>query len=65
MSENVLLEESEHFEDREKVTLKETGETVTVNKWSITRLPGNIRRYTYTIIEHPGTFFYHRELEKI
>lgn len=60
-----MSEQSEHFEDREKVKLKETGETVTINEWSITAFPGNIRSYTYTIIEYPGTFFYHRELDKI
>ncbi|MGP3788190.1 hypothetical protein [Paenibacillus sp. 1A_MP2] len=65
MNEQRLPEEFEHFEDKQKVKLKETGETVTVNEWSITKFPGNIQQYTYTIIEYPGTFFYHRELEKI
>jgi hypothetical protein len=56
---------SEHFEDGEKVRLKKTGETVTINEWSLTRMGRGITRYTYNLIEHPGFFFYHSELEKI
>lgn len=60
-----MSEQLEHFEDGEKVLLKETGKTVTVGQWSIARFPGNIHRYTYSLQEHPGTFFYHRELERL
>lgn len=56
---------SEHFEDGEKVQLKETGETVTIDQWSIVRVTKQIQRYTYSLKEKPGTFFYHRELEKL
>ncbi|MEK4185645.1 hypothetical protein [Paenibacillus sp. FSL L8-0494] len=55
----------EHFDDGEKVRLKETGENVTIHRWSITRGPGKIQRYTYTIIEKPGTFYFHSEIEAI
>ncbi|MEK5415232.1 MULTISPECIES: hypothetical protein [Paenibacillus] len=55
----------EHFDDGEKVRLKETGETVTIDQWSIVRVTKQIQRYTYSLKEKPGTFFYHREIEKL
>lgn len=56
---------SEHYEDGEKVTLIKTGETVTIDEWSLLRMGRGITRYAYNLIEYPGTFFYHRELEKL
>jgi hypothetical protein len=56
---------SEHFEDGEKVILKKTGEIVTINEWSLTRMGRGITRYTYNLIEVPGIFFYHSEFERI
>ncbi|WP_340398096.1 hypothetical protein NST50_15420 [Paenibacillus sp. FSL E2-0202] len=55
----------EHFDDGEKVRLKETGENVTIHRWSISSGPGKIQRYTYSIIERPSTFLFHDEIEKI
>lgn len=55
---------SEHFEDGEKVRLKKTGETVTINEWSLTRMGRGITRYTYTLKER-SSFYYHSELERI
>ncbi|MEK5415225.1 hypothetical protein [Paenibacillus sp. FSL L8-0708] len=55
---------SEHFEDEEKVRLKETGETVTIKEWSLTRMGNGIKRYTYTLKER-ASFYYHSELERI
>ncbi|WP_339245867.1 hypothetical protein NST58_01675 [Paenibacillus sp. FSL R10-2796] len=55
----------EHFDDGEKVRLKETGVNVTIHRWSISSGPGKIQRYTYSIIERPSTFLFHDEIEKI
>lgn len=56
---------SEHFEDGEMVRLKKTGETVTINEWSLTRMGRGITMYTYNLRERPGFFFYHSELDRI
>jgi hypothetical protein len=56
---------SEHYKDSEKVRLISTGEIVTINQWSLTRMGRGITRYTYSLIEAPGKFFYHSELERI
>ena len=42
------------------VTIKETGESVTVMKWQYVK---NMKRYSYIVKEHPGTFFFEEELE--
>ncbi len=42
------------------VTIKETGETVTIMKWQYVK---NMKRYSYTVKEHPGTFYFEEELE--
>jgi hypothetical protein len=56
----------EHFEDGETVRIKEQQETVTVKKWSLSHGPGkHMVRYTYTMVEYPGTFFFHDELEEV
>lgn len=56
---------SEHYEDGEKVKLIKTGETVTIDEWSLMRMGRGIARYVYDLVEYPGTFFYHWELERI
>ncbi|SYX85916.1 hypothetical protein [Paenibacillus alvei] len=50
------------FEDGETVIIKHTGERATVNEWSYTPL---LKRYTYSLMEHQGTFFYESELENV
>lgn len=55
----------EHFEDGEKVILLETGELETVKRWSRSRNPGGYGiMYTYDLVGHPGTFYFHHELKK-
>ncbi|BCB03084.1 hypothetical protein [Bacillus sp. KH172YL63] len=42
------------------VTIKETGETVTVSKYQYVK---NMKRYSYIVKEHPGTFYFEEELK--
>ncbi|HJV30788.1 MAG TPA: hypothetical protein VJ558_01250 [Bacillales bacterium] len=49
------------FQDGEKVILKETGETVTINKSSYVK---NMKRYSYTIKEHPSMFYFEEEIRE-
>lgn len=57
---------NEHFEDGQKVRIKDTGEEVTVDRWALSKGPwGNLPRYTYTIIENPATFYFQHELESV
>lgn len=53
---------SNKFEDGETVIIKHTGEQATINEWSYTPL---LKRYTYSLKERPGTFFYESELTKV
>lgn len=48
------------YQDGEKVKLKETGEEVTVDRWNYAP---NMRRYTYTIVEQPSTFYFEEEIQ--
>ncbi|WP_197489728.1 hypothetical protein [Rossellomorea aquimaris] len=48
------------YSDGAIVTIKETGESVTVMKWQYVK---NMKRYSYIVKEHPGTFFFEEELE--
>ncbi|MFN7250301.1 MAG: hypothetical protein ACK4M9_05845 [Anaerobacillus sp.] len=50
------------FQENEKVTLKVTGETVTISKFSY--VP-NMKRYSYTIKENPQTFYFEEELAQL
>ncbi|WP_202595371.1 hypothetical protein [Halalkalibacter okhensis] len=50
------------FQSNEKVILKATGETLTINKFSY--VP-NMKRYSYTCLEHPSTFFFEEEMRQI
>jgi hypothetical protein len=57
---------TEHFEDGQKVRIKDTGEQVTIDGWALSKGPwGKQSRYTYTIIENPATFYFHHELENV
>ena len=42
------------------VNIKETGEAVTILKWQYVK---NMKRYSYIVKEHPGTFFFEEELQ--
>ncbi|MDQ1145556.1 hypothetical protein QE429_002383 [Bacillus sp. SORGH_AS 510] len=42
------------------VNIKETGEMVTILKWQYVK---NMKRYSYTVKEHPGTFYFEEELQ--
>lgn len=48
------------FKVNDKVFLKATKETVTISKCSY--VP-NMKRYSYTLMERPNTFFFEEELE--
>ncbi|MDL4841230.1 hypothetical protein [Aquibacillus rhizosphaerae] len=48
------------FEQKQKVTIKSTGETVTINKWTYVE---NMKRYSYTVEEYPNTFYFEEEIE--
>ncbi|WP_196121178.1 hypothetical protein [Anaerobacillus alkaliphilus] len=50
------------FQSNDKATLKSTGETVTINKFSY--VP-NMKRYSYTVKEHPQTFYFEEELQEL
>ncbi|WP_172455482.1 hypothetical protein [Paenibacillus sp. BIHB 4019] len=56
-----MMEYKNKYQDGQKVRLLFTSEIVTVDEWSYTP---SLRSYTYTIIEHPGTFYFERELEE-
>ncbi|MEG9296390.1 hypothetical protein V6B33_08005 [Mangrovibacillus sp. Mu-81] len=47
------------FSNGSAVTIKETGETVTILKSQYVK---NMKRYSYIVKEHPGTFFFEEEL---
>ena len=55
----------DHYDDGQPVRIKWTGEETRINQWSIFRGPGRFSRYTYTLVGHDGTFFYHGELEPL
>ncbi|MBP3953257.1 hypothetical protein [Bacillus suaedae] len=50
------------FQPNEKVLLKSTGETVTINKFNY--VP-NMKRYSYTCLEHPSTFYFEEEIKPL
>ncbi|WP_180954447.1 hypothetical protein [Bacillus sp. V5-8f] len=45
----------------DKVTIKTTDEFVTINTWLYIK---NMKQYSYTIKEHPSTFYFEDELVK-
>lgn len=44
----------------ETVKLKVTDELVTINKWQYIK---NMKKYSYTVKEHPSTFYFENELD--
>jgi hypothetical protein len=50
------------FKPNDKVLLKSTGETITINKFSY--VP-NMKRYSYTCVEYPSTFYFEEEIEHL
>ncbi|MCT8138364.1 hypothetical protein H1D32_11745 [Anaerobacillus sp. CMMVII] len=50
------------FQANDKVTLKATGETVTISKFSYV---SNMKRYSYTVKEHPQTFYFEEEFGQL
>lgn len=56
------MKNKKKFEVNEKVFLKATGEIVTINKCSYVT---NMKRYSYTLKEHPNTFYFEEEMETI
>ncbi|MFA9558518.1 hypothetical protein ACERII_14520 [Evansella sp. AB-rgal1] len=49
------------FSVGEEVNIKESGESVTILKCQYI---SNMKRYAYTVNEHPNTFFFEEELTK-
>jgi hypothetical protein len=47
------------FEDKQKVKLFDTGEVVTINRWSYAP---SMKRYTYSVEEYPSTFYFEDDL---
>jgi hypothetical protein len=43
------------------VSIKETGEVVTILKWQYVK---NMKRYSYIVKEHPETFYFEEELQE-
>ncbi|MGG1679132.1 hypothetical protein ACIFOT_25915 [Neobacillus sp. NRS-1170] len=50
------------FNNGQAVNIKETGEVVTILKWQYVK---NMKRFSYTVKEHPGTFYFEEELKNI
>ncbi|MFZ7946588.1 MULTISPECIES: hypothetical protein [Bacillaceae] len=50
------------YNNGQTVNIKETGETVTILKWQYVK---NMKRYSYIVKEHPGTFFFEEELQNL
>ncbi|MBT2758894.1 hypothetical protein AB1K84_17425 [Mesobacillus foraminis] len=48
------------FQYGESVQIKATGELVTIMKWEYVK---NMKRYSYVVKQHPGTFFFEEELQ--
>jgi len=49
------------FKKGETVSIKESGEEVTISKCKYIK---NMKRFSYTVKEHPSTFYFEEELEK-
>ena len=49
------------FTDGDEVTIKESGEVVTIFKSQYVK---NMKRYSYIVNEYPNTFFFEEELKK-
>ncbi|MBD8070196.1 hypothetical protein [Bacillus sp. PS06] len=49
------------FHSGEAVKIQLTNELVTINKWQYIN---NMKKYSYTVNEHPSTFYFEEELAK-
>ncbi|WHY75575.1 hypothetical protein QNH20_15715 [Neobacillus sp. WH10] len=48
------------YNNGQTVNIIETGEVVTILKWQYVK---NMKRYSYIVKEHPGTFYFEEELK--
>ena len=55
-----LRNSNNRFNSGQTVKLKDTGEEVTIVKWQYVK---NMKRYSYIVKEHPGTFFFEEEFQ--
>jgi hypothetical protein len=56
------MKQNNKFDKGEKVIISLTGEQVTINKFSY--VP-QMKKYSYTIIEKPTTFYFEEEIVKL
>lgn len=56
------MKENNKFNKNELVKITETNEIVTISKSQYIK---NMKRYSYIVTEHPTTFYFEEELEKI
>jgi len=57
-----LKSSSNLYKAGQSVNIKESGETVTIMKSQYVK---NMKRFSYIVKEHPSTFYFEEELEKI
>ncbi|WP_408009774.1 hypothetical protein ACJROX_05595 [Pseudalkalibacillus sp. A8] len=50
------------FNTGDIVKIRKTGESVTIKKWQYVK---NMKRYSYIVDEHPSTFYFEEEFEKV
>ncbi|WP_311775189.1 hypothetical protein [Alkalihalobacillus sp. TS-13] len=50
------------FKTGEVVKIQKTGESVTIRKWQYVK---NMKRFSYIVEEHPSTFYFEEEFEKV
>lgn len=55
-----LKNSNNRYNSGQTVNIIETGEVVTILKWQYVK---NMKRYSYIVKEHPGTFFFEEELQ--
>ncbi|WP_174734889.1 hypothetical protein [Mesobacillus harenae] len=56
------MKQKKSFKSGDKVTIKNSGETVTISKCSYV---ANMKRYSYTVKEYPNTFYFEEEIEQV
>jgi len=55
-----LKSTNNRYNNGQTVNIKATGEVVTILKWQYVK---NMKRYSYIVKEHPGTFYFEEELQ--
>jgi hypothetical protein len=55
-----LKNSNNRYNSGQSVNIIETGEVVTILKWQYVK---NMKRYSYIVKEHPGTFYFEEELQ--